>query len=221
MRKIAIFGSTTLANLAHYYLCRNIAMKVDCFVVDAAFKMDDNFQSLPLLAWPEFIETNKVQALDMFVAVGYRSVQQRAAIYDRIKTQGFNLINIISPDCFIADNAVLGDNNFFMPGVVIEPGAKIGSNNVFWSNTTICHDAVIGNHNFFAANTTIGGEVTVGSRCFFGFSSVVLQQKIIGDDVLIGAQTLMLTNGESLAQFLGSPAIKIRSIDPDVGVCVS
>ncbi|MDB5895996.1 MAG: hypothetical protein JWQ88_3527, partial [Rhodoferax sp.] len=69
-------------------------------------------------------------------------------------------------------------------------------------------------------NMTVGGEVRLGSRCFFGFSSVVVQQVEVGNDVLLAAQSLLLSNASGLTQYRGSPARAVKPIDPAAGVCI-
>jgi sugar O-acyltransferase (sialic acid O-acetyltransferase NeuD family) len=217
---LLIFGATSLAKLAHYYATRDMGMNVLGFVVDEQYKNTDTFLSLPVLIPSDIRSFNKTEVA-MYVAVGYRSMHQRANAYEQATKNGFELVNIIANASFVADDVVMGDNNFVMPGVMIEPGVKIGSNNVLWSNGTVCHDTTIGNHNFIASNVTIGGEATIGDQNFIGFSSTILQQRHIENNVLIGAQSLVLTNIESLTQVRGSPAKKISVIDPHVGVCVN
>lgn len=219
MRDLLIYGSSSLARLAHYYATTEMGLNVLGFVVDGQYKASDSFLSLPVYEWLE-VEQFRHDKINMHVAIGYRSMRSRSNAYAQAKRKGFELMNIVSPSSFVADDVVMGDNNFIMPGVVIEPGVKLGSNNVVWSNATICHDATIKDDNFMAANVTIGGEASIGSKNFFGFSSVLLQQRAIGDEVLVGAASLMLDNGEDLTYYRGSPARRIWGIDPELGVCV-
>ena len=210
-----------MARLAHYYATRDIGMNVLGFVVDEPYKVADTFLSLPVFNWSELDKIYSCDDIAMHVAIGYRSMRLRSSAYKKAKLKGFELVNIVARSGFVADNVVMGDNNFIMPGVVIEPGVKIDSNNVVWSNATICHDSVIGSHNFIASNVTIGGEVSMGNSNFLGFSSVILQGLKIGDDVLFGAQSLALSNLDTLSRYHGSPATKVGSIDEEIGIQVN
>ncbi len=220
MKGILIFGATSLARQAHYYAANDLGLNVLGFVVDDAFKTADSLLSLPILTWTEACKKYTPDDALFFVAIGYKNMRLREAGYNKIKAAGYNLSNIISNANFVATDVALGDNNIIMPGVVIEPGAAIGSNNVIWSNVTICHNSNIGNHNFIAANVTIGGEVTIGNQNFLGFSTTVLHQTIIGDETLIGAQSLVTRSTESLSEYRGTPAKKLRSIAADSGICI-
>lgn len=218
---LVIIGAGTLARLAHYYATRELGRQVSCFVVDASRKEVDTCCDLPVLTWEQCIESHPPNTVTLYVAVGYREMRQRQLMFERAQQAGYALQNIVSTSAFVADTAVIGVNNFIMPGTVIEPGVCLGNNNVVWSNTTICHDTAIGDHNFFASNVTIGGEVTIGHRCFFGFSSTVVHQRQVGDDVLLAAQSLLLGDVESLGWYQGVPARRVAEIPSSTGVRVT
>lgn len=220
MKGLLIFGVTSLARLAHYYAVNDLGLNVLAFVVDEAYKSEDKFLSLPVLTWEQACRIYFTDEAFFFVAIGYKNMRLRSVNYARIKSAGYELVNIISRTSFVANDVIKGDNNIIMSGVVVESGVVMGSNNVVWSNTTVCHDCIIGSHNFIAANVTIGGEVSIGDQNFFGFSSTVLQQIVIGDETLIGAQTLITKNTNPLCEYRGSPAKKIALIDADKGVMV-
>ncbi len=221
MKDLIIFGSSSLARLAHYYATRDMGLNVLGFVVDEQYKVSNIFLSLPVFNWSELGQKFNHDKIAMYVAIGYKNMRLRSIAYEHAKLKGIELVNIVSCSSFVADDVVMGDNNIVMPGAVIEPGVQVDSNNVVWSNTTICHDSVIGNHNFIASNVTIGGEVIIGNSNFLGFSSVVLQGRKIGNDVLLGAQSLALTNLDTLSRYHGSPATKVGSIEKKVGIQVN
>lgn len=216
-----IFGTGSLARLAHHYITQDMGLPVRGFVVDAAHHDAAQLLGLPVHRWEQVSELGPLAELRFFVAIGYKSMRQREAAFNRIRQAGGRFINVVCRTAYVAASASMGENNFVMPGAVIEPGVVLGANNVVWSNATVCHDSCIGDHNFVASNVTIGGEVVIGSRCFFGFASVVLQTRRIGDDVLIGAGSLMLGDADPCGQYQGSPAQKVRDIDPVRGIEVA
>ena len=221
MRKaVVIFGTGTLAKLAHYYATHEMNQSVCAFVVNREYRSSAEFLGLPVLDWEELVEKHPPVTTKMHVAVGYKSMLQRQEVFAKVINAGYQLINIRSSAAYLAQDICMGTNNFFMPGAVCEPGVKIGSNNVVWSNATVCHDVKIGNHNFIAGNVTIGGETILGDRNFLGFSCVVLQQKRLGDGVLVAASSLVTTDVESHWHYQGIPAQKFKKIDPSLGVHV-
>ena len=219
VKKILVFGATELARLAYYYATES-GMDVLGFAIDESYKIDDESLPAPVFCWPEAMNKFFPNEVGVFVAVGYKEMRLREAIYARIKSVGYELINIVSDSSWVAKDVSMRDNNFIMPGVVVEPGVKLGCNNVIWSNATICHDTTIGSHNFIAANVTLGGSVSIGDRNFIGFSSVVLQRKNVQHDALIAANSLVTHDLDSLSEYRGSPARRHGAIDPQTGVLV-
>lgn len=219
-RSLVIFGTGSLARLAHYYATREMGLQVVGFAVDAERKNVDEFCGLPVFSWDACVTQHSPELTSMFVAVGYREMCQRQTLFERAKSAGYALQNIVSTSAFMAETVLMGENNFIMPGAVVEPEVRLGNNNTVWSNVTLCHDSSIGHHNFFASNVTIGGEVTVGDRCFFGFTSTVVHQRRVGNDVLLAAQSLLLGDGQSSGWYQGVPAKRMKSISNQVGVCV-
>jgi sugar O-acyltransferase (sialic acid O-acetyltransferase NeuD family) len=221
VKQLLIFGTTGLARLACWHAQRE-GMNVIGFAVDApGASPDARLPPLPVHAWDDAAARFDPRATAVFVAIGYRSMQARERVWRRVVDAGFSCASILSSAAWIADDAVLGDNNFVMPGAIVEPGCQLGSNNVLWSRVTLCHDSRIGSHNFIAAGTTIGGRVTLGERNFLGFSTTVLQDLRIGDDVLVGAASLVTHDLESLNEYRGTPARRHRGIDPASGVEVT
>ncbi len=217
MQNLVIYGAGDLAKLAYFYAKHELGFNVLGFVVDYEFKKEDQFLNLPLYIWSDCPPADKA---NMFVAIGYKSMRARAVSYLKARSAGYKLVNLISPNCHLASNLEIGDNNIIMPGVVIEPYVELGCNNIFWSNSTVCHDSKIGSHNFFAANVTIGGKVKVGDQCFFGFNSSVTQNLIVENEVLLAAGSIALSRLHSLSIYLGVPAVLKKPLNSSIGVSI-
>jgi sugar O-acyltransferase (sialic acid O-acetyltransferase NeuD family) len=220
MRDLVIFGATELARMARYYAMEDHGRNVVAFVVDAGYKTQEQFQGIPVIEWPEIQAHFAAANTDCFVALGYRAMRRRRAVYEQVRGAGYDCVNLVSPACHVAKSAQMGENNLIFPGVVIEPGVRLGANNIIWSNATVCHDSVIGSHNFLAANTTLGGHTRLGDANFIGFSATVVQHTAIGNETLIGAQTLVRHPTRDLHQYWGVPASERGAIDAAHGICV-
>ena len=218
---IVIFGVGTLGKLAYYYLTKDMKLNVTAFVVDRDEKQKQDKSSLyglPIYFWDDFINLFSIKEVKIFVAVAYKSMRNRLLVFEKVKQNKFNCINIISNSAFVSNDSLLGTNNFIMPGVVLEPGTLLGSNNLIWSNSTICHDSKIGNHNFLGANFTMGGYSKIGDLSFFGFSSTISDKVIVEDEVLLAANSFLNSKADKLTRMQGNPAIKYSSIDPEKGI---
>jgi sugar O-acyltransferase (sialic acid O-acetyltransferase NeuD family) len=219
MRDLVIFGATELASMARYCAMEEHGRNIAAFVVDAGYRTQEHFHGIAVIEWPEMQRFTPANT-DCFVALGYRAMRRRRAVYEQVRGAGYGCINLVSPASYVAKSVQMGENNLIFPGVVIEPGVQLGTNNVIWSNGTICHDSVIGSHNFLAANVTLGGYARLGDANFIGFSATVLQRIAIGNETLIGAQTLVHEPTRDLHQYWGVPASERGAIDAAQGVCV-
>lgn len=220
MAPLLIFGTGSLARLAHHYAVHELGRQVAAFAVDACYLEQSRGLGMHVVDAQSLASAYPPGEFELFAAVGYRSMVERANIWRRFREAGYRMPTLVSRHAYVAPDATLGPNTIVMPGAVIEPGVVMGENNVVWSNATVCHDTVVGNHNFIASNATLGGEVRVGSRCFIGFSAVVLQHRVVGDDVLLAAQSLLLTDAADLTHYQGSPARAVKAIAAADGVRV-
>jgi sugar O-acyltransferase (sialic acid O-acetyltransferase NeuD family) len=220
MRDLVIFGATDLAGMAWYYATEDHGRKVAAFVVDTGYRTQEQFHGIPVIEWPEVQARFRPANTDCFIALGYRVMRRRRAVFEQVRGAGYGCINLVSPASHVAKSARMGDNNLILPGVVIEPGVQLGTNNIIWSNATICHDTVVGSHNFLAANVTLGGQARLGDANFIGFSATILQNIAIGNETLIGAQTLVRRPTRDLHQYWGVPASERGAIDAAQGVRV-
>lgn len=220
MRDLVIFGATDLASMALHCAVDVLGRRVSAFAVDAGYRTQEQFHGIPVLEWPEMQSRFTPVDTDCFVALGYRTMRGRRAVFEKVMAAGYSAINLVSPTSHVATSAHMGVNNLILSGAVVEPGVQLGANNVIWSNATICHDTVIGSHNFIAANATLGGYVRLGDANFIGFSATVLHHIAIGDDTLVGAQSLVRHPTHDLHQYWGVPAIERGTLDAARGVCV-
>jgi len=217
---LVIFGTGSVARIAHYVASYELGLEVVGFAVDPAYRVDTKFLGLPVLDADLLAQFYPPGTASVFVAVGYRSMHKRSMTWRRFADAGWNTPSLISSKAYVAETAKLGANCLVLPGVVVEPGCILGDNNILWSNATICHDSCVGSDNFLAAGTVIGGEVEIGSRSFFGFSSIVLQHRTVGCDVLLAAAALLTADAPNLGYYKGIPAKRIGEICAEDGVCI-
>ena len=99
---------------------------------------------------------------------------------------------IISMDCRISTNVVLG--NF----VFMNTGSKI------------CHDGDIGDFVTLSPDVTLAGAVKVESESDIGLGTNVIQGVTIGASAVIGAGSVVVRDIESSCTVVGVPAKKIK-----------
>jgi sugar O-acyltransferase (sialic acid O-acetyltransferase NeuD family) len=103
---------------------------------------------------------------DMVISIASPDLmKQRDIIYNKLKNEGYNFINIIHPTVYISPSAIIGNNNFISPGAIIEAGTIIGDNNRICVHASIDHDCIIGNSNFIGANAYVASCSKIENRC--------------------------------------------------------
>ena len=198
----------------------------DAGFVVTAFTADSQFLSVPTLGGLPFVPYESLQQqyppteFDVFVAVGYRSMRARSAIFSRVRKAGYRCPAIISPDAVMGSNVLFGDNTFVPPGAVVEPNVQIGSNNVFWPGVVICHHTKIGDHNYFSPSVTVCGNCTIGTLSFFGASSTVVDGIEVGWECQLMPGAVLTANAPSFGKYGGVPARRLNEVDGATGVCI-
>ena len=71
MNRLVIFGTGDIAELAHYYFENDSTSDVVAFVVDDAFKKEDEFQGKPVTVFSEIRRNFPNSGFDVFVALSY------------------------------------------------------------------------------------------------------------------------------------------------------
>jgi UDP-N-acetylbacillosamine N-acetyltransferase len=205
-KKIVIYGTEDLAKQMFCYLSDDNSIEISGFTVDRLFLSEHICCGLPVVAFEDIESVFAPHEYDIFVAIGYRSMRNRALLFNKVKSRNYRCASYISKAATVHPSVTLGVNNVIMAGCVIEPFVVIGDNNIFWSSSTVCHNAVVGDHNFISAGTVIGGFTRVGHSCFLGFHSTVREKIHVADETLVGAASLLLEDTKEYISYWGIPA---------------
>lgn len=99
---------------------------------------------------------------------------------------------ILSMDCRVSTNVVIGDFVFLNLGAVV------------------CHDGRVGSYTTFSPGAKIAGQVTVGQLCELGMGANVIQGVQIGNNVIAGAGSVVIRDVEDGCTIAGVPAKRIK-----------
>jgi UDP-3-O-[3-hydroxymyristoyl] glucosamine N-acyltransferase len=176
------------------------------YTVDRAHMTSAHYENASVTPLESLLEEGNAGATGIFVAIGYRAMRQRQQVFERVRSAGFVMPNLISEHAIVDDSVTMGSNNIIMAGAVIEHAVSLGDNNTVWSQANLCHHSEIGSHNFFAVHSVLGGCSKLGDRNFFGFSSVVEQEGTLGDENVLGAMSYLRSSAGSFGKWLGIPA---------------
>ncbi|MDR3616105.1 MAG: acetyltransferase [Candidatus Obscuribacterales bacterium] len=206
-RKIVIFGTGQIAELAHYYFTKDTSLEVSAFAVDGAYLTNESWLGLPVIDFATVEERFSPGEYDFFVALSYSKMNKvRSDKYGEAKAKGYSLVSYISSRATIFDNVRYGDNCFILESNVVQPFVRIGNNCTLWSGNHIGHHSIIEDDCFIASHVVISGGVTVEQGCFIGVNATVRDGVTLGRQSLIGAGSLILGSTEPESVFTGNKA---------------
>lgn len=220
MKKVIIFGTGDIAQLAHYYFQNDSSYEVVAFTVDAAYLKESILCDLPVIAFENIVTTYPPNEIELFVALSYTKLNEiRKEKYIAAKAKGYRIASYISSHATVLNNHEIGENCFILEDNTIQPFVKIGNNVTLWSGNHIGHHSVIHDHNFIASHVVVSGGVTLGESCFIGVNATLRDHITIGEKCVIGAGALILNDTEPQGVYLGAaterskvPSSRLRKI---------
>lgn len=196
-RKLVIFGTGEIAQLAHYYFTHDSAYDVVAFTVDEAFLRETEFCGLPVVSFETLVEHYPTAEHDMFVALSYSKLNEvRKTKFEASLERGYGMASYISSKATVLNKGSIGRNCFVLEDNTIQPFSNIGDNVTLWSGNHIGHHSSIGSHTFISSHVVVSGGVKIGERCFIGVNATIRDHVEIGDRCIIGAGAIILQDVE-------------------------
>jgi sugar O-acyltransferase (sialic acid O-acetyltransferase NeuD family) len=204
-KKLIIFGSGQIAQLAHFYFSTDSSYEVVAFTVDPVFLTEPTAYGLPIVPFDQVADLYPASDHEMFVALSYSKLNAlRAEKFEAAKAMGYTLASYLSSKATYLSQNAPGQNCFILEDNTIQPFVTIGDNNTLWSGNHIGHHSFIGNHCFIASHVVISGGVTIGDYCFVGVNATLRDHITIGERCVLGAGSLILSNAEPDGVYIGS-----------------
>lgn len=150
-----------------------------------------------------------------FVAIGNNMLRQKMA--KKVRSIGFEVINVISSFSCISESANLGSGIAIMPGAIINADVTIHDDTVINTGSSIDHDCTIGKAVHVAPGCNLSGKVTVGDGTFLGTGTKVIDRISIGSWSILGSGAVVVRNFPDRCLGLGIPAIVKKKIAIEEG----
>ena len=193
-KKAIIFGTGSIAELAHFYLTNDSEYEVAAFTVDKQYIEEDGFIDLPLVPFEDVETIYDPRNYEMFIALSYASLNKiRENKYNESKNKGYILLSYISSKAINFSQSI-GDNCFILEDNTIQPFVEIKNNVTLWSGNHIGHHSIIESHNFIASHAVISGHCNIKSNSFIGVNATIRDGITIENENIIGAGSLILKN---------------------------
>ena len=181
-KKLFIFGTGTIAEIAHYYFSNETDYEVCGFVEYKKFLKRKKFNNLPVVELEKIQKYYPYHDYDGFVAIGYRSLNDdRYKVYNFLKKKKYKLASFISKESHIAKNVKIGDNCLILEKQIIQPFTRIGNNVTLWCGNIIGHHCVIKDNCFITSNVVVAGYSSIGKNTFVGVKTAIKDKTIIGN----------------------------------------
>ena len=219
-KKLVIFGSGDIAQLAHFYFSSDSDYEVVAFTIDADYIDQPLFYGLPVVAFEEVALHYPPENYDFFVALSYSKLNAlRKEKYLAAKALGYHLTSYISSHATVLNEGRIGENCFIFEDNIIQPFVTIGNNVTLWSGNHIGHHSVIKDHTFIASHVVVSGGVEIGEQCFIGVNATLRDHIKVGDKCVIGAGVLLLADVGAECLYIGTatecakiPSTQLRTI---------
>lgn len=118
--------------------------------------------------------------------------------------------NLLHQSSIIENRVIIGCYNQIMALVYINSEVRIGNNNLINTSSIIEHEVEIGNHNHISIGVKLGGRSMIGDCCFIGAGAVIVDKVHVTDKVIIGANSLVISDINEPGTYVGSPVKKIK-----------
>ncbi|AND71046.1 hexapeptide transferase [Dyella thiooxydans] len=145
---------------------------------------------------------------DAFVAIGSNRLREKLA--GKAVSQGYRLVNAISPLAVISPSVRLGGGIAIMAGATINADSAIGDLAIINTGATVDHDCRIGRAVHIAPQCGLAGNVTVGDGSMLGIGCKVIPEQSIGNNVVLGAGSVVIASIPDGVTAVGVPARIIR-----------
>ncbi|MFY9138690.1 acetyltransferase [Zwartia sp.] len=219
-KRLVIFGSGSIAQLAHYYFSTDSAYEVVAFTVDAAYLKETSFCGLPVVAFEEVTTHYPIDQVNFFVAISYAKLNAvRKDKYLAGKALGYRVASYVSSHATVLNEGRIGENCFILEDNTVQPFVTIGNNVTLWSGNHIGHHSTIGDHVFIASHVVVSGNVDIGEQCFIGVNATLRDHINIGAKCVIGAGALLLADVLPEGAYIGNatersrvPSTRLRGI---------
>lgn len=205
-KKLIVFGSSEIGQLAHYYFTNDSNYEIVAFTLDREFITEETFCGRPVVPFEKVAELYPPESHDFFVALGYSRVNAvRKEKYFAAKALGYRLTSYISSSATVLNQGQIGENCFIFEDNTIQPFVKIGNNVTLWSGNHIGHHTTIHDHTFITSHVVISGGVEIGEQTFIGVNATLRDRIKVGARCVLGAGTLLLSDAEPEGLYIGNP----------------
>jgi len=182
MKPLLIIGASSFGRLI-------AVLADDCARPVAGFVDDANAGPDVLGGTLDLGDTLLPSDYDLVLAIGYKHLQARFALFERLRAKGFYFPPLIHPGARMSPHVSVGEGTLIMSGADVDSFTDIGNACVLWPRTVVSHDNRIGPNTFISPAATLCGFVTVGPGSFIGANSTIVDGTTLAEGSFVKAAT--------------------------------
>lgn len=171
----------------------------------------DKVNGYPVMTWEMFLSRAE-NAKSIAIAIANSSI--REAIDRKRQAAGVGSIDVVSPNCVVMDDVVIGEGCLISPFVTITSNIRIGVQFHCNIGSYVEHDCLIGDYVTFAPGVRCNGNVHIGDHAYIGSGAIIKQGTShrplrIGRGAIVGMGAIVTKDVEPGATVVGNPARQI------------
>ena len=143
------------------------------------------------------------------VALGIAGGAIRLAKLSYCKEFGFEMINVIHPNSYIAPSVKMGKGNYIKAGAIIETNTVIKDACIIDNGVIIAHDNVIENGCHLAPGVVMGSSIHIGELSILGIGVSVSTNIKIGRSCIVSVGSSITKDVEDFSIIEGVPGKKV------------
>ena len=136
--------------------------------------------------------------------------ERRRALYEAVKTIGFEIPSIVSANATIGRDAEIGEGAFVGKKAVVNAGAKIEVCAIINTSAIVEQDCGIGAFAHISPGCILCGGVSVQEDAHIGAGAVVRQDITVGRNALVGAGSVVVGDIPANVLAYGNPCRVVR-----------
>ncbi len=216
MKKIIIIGSGFHAKVVADEIFKTKKYKIAGFL-DENKKKGKIVISSPRLKILGKLDYLKKAKCEIVIAIG--SNHKRLKIFEEVKKKKIKVkwAKVISKDCILSKNVIIGDGSMVISGSIINRNTKIGNHCIVNTGSIIEHDNELMDFSSTGPGAKLGGNVKIGKLSFIGLGSCVKQNIKVGENTVVGANSFVNKNCLKNYTYFGNPAKKRTSRSKNQG----
>ena len=134
----------------------------------------------------------------------------RKALYEKVRSDGYQLANVVDKTAIVSPSAQLGEGVIVYPFVMISSDSKIGDNVLIYCQTTVAHDSIIGEGSVLSIGVNVSGNCTISKYCFIGAGATIREKIEIGEWNIIAMSSGVCKSASQNGIYMGNPAKRVK-----------